>query len=272
MVIWNLCMYMAVSLMGYDFPFAAETGLKDIPVTGSLIQFVQENSVYVQSIYSWFMGAGLVLLNLFCLIAFCRQASRLRENVTTEMWIELFIKVIIGNVLMLEGLNIIQGFLNVASATSSVFLNISDVDIVTGNIDLGAVLAYVLVGIFFLIGSVVCGIMIVVTVAKRIVNIYILTCVMPIACSTLAGGPEIERSGWAWLKTFLSTCFEIVIIALVFALGGMLNTALQGVAIGDVNGWFVGFLSVLCDLIYMIFLTVSVTGAGGLLRRTFDLR
>ena len=272
MVIWNLCMYMAVSLMGYDFPFAAETGLQDIPVTGSLIQFVQENSVYVQSIYSWFMGAGLVLLNLFCLIAFCRQASRLRENVTTEMWIELFIKVIIGNVLMLEGLNIIHGFLNVASATSSVFLNISDVDIVTGNIDLGAVLAYVLVGIFFLIGSVVCGIMIVVTVAKRIVNIYILTCVMPIACSTLAGGPEIERSGWAWLKTFLSTCFEIVIIALVFALGGMLNTALQGVAIGDVNGWFVGFLSVLCDLIYMIFLTVSVTGAGGLLRRTFDLR
>ena len=168
MVIWNLCMYMAVSLMGYDFPFAAETGLKDIPVTGSLIQFVQDNSVYVQSIYSWFMGAGLVLLNLFCLISFCRQASRLRENVTMEMWIELFIKVIIGNVLMLEGLNIIQGFLNVASATSSVFLNISDVDIVTGNIDLGAVLAYVLVGIFFLIGSVVCGIMIVVRSANYV--------------------------------------------------------------------------------------------------------
>ena len=81
-----------------------------------------------------------------------------------------------------------------------------------------------------------------------------------------------HRSGWAWLKTFLSTCFEIVIIALVFALGGMLNNALQSVAVGDVNGWFDGFLSVLCDMIYMIFLTVSVSGAGGLLRRAFDLR
>lgn len=114
--------------------------------------------------------------------------------------------------------------------------------------------------------------MIVVTVAKRIINIYLLICVMPVACSTIAGGPGIENSGWAWLKTFLATCFEIVIIALVFSLGGMMNTALQGIAVGEVNGWFDGFLSVLCDLIYMIFLTVSVTGAGGLLRRAFDLR
>ena len=272
MVIWNLCMYMAVSLMGYDFPFAPETGLQDLPIFGPLIQFIQEHSVYVEDIYNWFMGAGLVLLNLFCLIAFCRQASRLRENVTLEMWIELFVKVVVGNVLMLEGLNIIRAFLNVASSTSNVFLSLSNVDIVTSNIDLGAVLGYVLIGIFFLIGSVICGIMIVVTVAKRVINIYILTCIMPIACSTLAGGPEIERSGWAWLKTFLSTCFEIVIIALVFSLGGMLNAALQSVAIGDVNGWFDGFLSVLCDMIYMIFLTVSVAGAGGLLRRAFDLR
>lgn len=274
MVIWNLCMYMACSLMGYDFQFAPETGFSAADNTwlAPLIKFVQEHTVYVEDIYSWFMGAGLVLLNLFCLIAFCRQASRLRENVTLEMWIELFVKVVVGNVLMLEGLNIIRAFLNVASSTSNVFLSLSNVDIVTSNIDLGAVLGYVLIGIFFLIGSVICGIMIVVTVAKRVINIYILTCIMPIACSTLAGGPEIERSGWAWLKTFLSTCFEIVIIGLVFSLGGMLNAALQSVAIGDVNGWFDGFLSVLCDMIYMIFLTVSITGAGGLLRRAFDLR
>lgn len=56
MVIWNLCMYMAVSLMGYDFPFAPDTGLQDLPIFGPLIQFVQEHSVYVQDIYNWFTG------------------------------------------------------------------------------------------------------------------------------------------------------------------------------------------------------------------------
>ena len=107
MVIWNLCMYMAVSLMGYEFQFAPETGLLDNTIFGPLIRFIQEHSVYIQDIYNWFMGAGLVLLNLFCLIAFCRQASRLRENVTMEMWIELFIKVILGNVFMVEGLQLV---------------------------------------------------------------------------------------------------------------------------------------------------------------------
>ncbi|MCF0141718.1 MAG: hypothetical protein HUJ78_06920, partial [Mogibacterium sp.] len=54
--------------------------------------------------------------------------------------------------------------------------------------------------------------------------------------------------------------------------GGVLNIALQRAAIGDVNGWFDGFLSILCDCIYMVFLTVSITGAGNLLKRAFDLR
>ena len=188
MVIWNLCMYITCSLMGYDFPFGPDSVISDSSAFAPLMNFMNENMTYVEDIYGWFVGAGQVLLNLFCLIAFCRQASRLRENVTMEMWIELFIKVVLGNVLMLEGLNIIRAFLNVASSTSSVFLNISNVDIVTSNIDLGAVLGYVLIGIFFLIGSVICGIMIVVTVAKRIINIYLLTCVMPVATPGMDSG------------------------------------------------------------------------------------
>ena len=272
MVIWNLCMYITYSLMGYQFNFSTGNEvLSQLPFQ-NLFDYSNMTFTLVGDIYNWFLGAGLVLLNLFCMIAFCRQASHLRENITLEMWIELFIKVIVGNVLMLEGLNIVKSLLGAASSASTVFMSSSNVDIVTANIDLGAVLSYVLVGILFLVGSVVCGIMIVVTVAKRIINIYLLTCVMPIACSTLAGGGQIENSGWAWLKTFLSTCFEIVIIALVFKQGGILNSSLQNVAIGDVNGWFDGFLSVLCDCIYMIFLTVSITGAGNLLRRAFDLR
>ena len=121
----------------------------------------------------------------------------------------------------------------------TLFLNASDIQIVPDNIDVGAVLAYILIGILFVLASIVCGIMIVVTVLSRIINIHILICMMPIACSTLAGGPEIERSGWAWLRTFLSYCFEVVVIALVIKLGGALNGALQEWAIGTDWRWLV---------------------------------
>ena len=277
MVPWNWCMYAVYQLFGYSFPdlSPSESGQTFWQKMGELLGFQVHSAAglySLQDIYNWFLSAGLVLLNLFCMIAFCRQASRLRENVTTEMWIELFIKVIVGNVLMLEGLKIMLSFLGVAATTSNLMLENSRVDIVSSNVDFGAVLGYILIGIIFVIASIVCGIMILVTLLQRIINIYLLACVMPIACSTLAGGPEIERSGWAWFKTFLGSCFEIVVIALVFLLGGAFNDALQGWAVGNSDGWFDGFLGLLASMTYMIFLTVCVKGAGGFLRKAFDLR
>lgn len=271
MVPWNWCMMVTYQLMGYPFDF--EENYLD-QFMGNLSSFFGGTPLFsIQDIYEWFLSAGLVLLNLFCLIGFCRQASRLRENITTEMWIELFIKAIVGNALMLFGLPILQSLLGVASTTSSIFLDTSEIQIVPDNIDIGAVLAYILIGILFVLASIVCGIMIVITVLSRIINIYILTCVMPVAGATLAGGGELERTAGAWLKTFLSYCFEVVIIALVFRLGGYFNAILQDWAIGtDGNGWFDGFLSVIASAVYMIFLTVSVKNAGGLLRKAFDLR
>ena len=271
MVPWNWCMMVTYQLMGYRFDFSEGLWEQFMGTVDSSLGRVPLYSV--QDIYQWFLSAGLVLLNLFCLIGFCRQASRIRENVTVEMWIELLIKAVVGNVLMVFGLPILQSLLGVASTTSTLFLNASDIQIVPDNIDVGAVLAYILIGILFVLASIVCGIMIVVTVLSRIIHIHILICMMPIACSTLAGGPEIERSGWAWLRTFLSYCFEVVVIALVIKLGGALNGTLQEWAIGtDGDGWFDGFLAVIASAVYMVFLTVSIKGAGSLLRRAFDLR
>ena len=270
MVPWNWCMMVAYQLMNYRFDFQ-ENYLEQF--LGNLTGlFGGTPLISIQDIYEWFLSAGLILLNLFCLIGFCRHASRLRENITMEMWIELFIKAILGNLLMLYGLPILQTFLGVASASSKIFLDTSQVQIVSDNIDIGAVLAYILIGILFVLASIVCGILIVITVLSRIINIYILTCTMPIACAALAGGGEMERTAWAWFNTFLSYCFEIIIIALVFKLGGYFNAVLQEWAIGAENGWFDGFLSVIASTVYMVFLTVSVKGAGGLLRKAFDLR
>lgn len=270
MVPWNWCMMVTYQLMGYQFEFSESSVQNAFGNINDFFGGMSMNSI--QDIYSWFLSAGLVLLNLFCLVGFCRQASRLRENVTVEMWIELFIKTLVGNGLMVCGLDILQSFLGVATAASNLFLSSSDVQVVPDNIDAGAVLAYILLGILFVLASIVCGLMIVVTVLTRILNIYILSCIMPVAASTLAGGGEVERAGWAWFKAFLANCFSIVIIALVFRLGGFFNHVLQQWAIGEENGWFDGFISILASAVYMVFLTASIRGSEGLLKRAFDLR
>ena len=55
-----------------------------------------------------------------------------------------------GNALMLFGLPILQSLLGVASTTSTIFLDKSEVQIVPDNIDIGAVLAYILDSASFL--------------------------------------------------------------------------------------------------------------------------
>lgn len=258
---WNLCMLVTAQLLGFD--------------VGSSFYVVRAGNS-IASIYTWFVGAGAALLNMFCLIAFCRQASRLRENVTIEMWIELFIKVILGNGFMLYGIKVLSAFLSVAGQIGSIWLAQSENTIVSDNVDVGAVLVYIFFGILFTLASIICGVMIVVTVAKRIIHIYLLTVTMPIACATLAGGRGIEDSGWSWLKSFLAECFEVVIIALVFVICGMLHDTINNLLItaGEATelGWFDGFLTVLFDTVYMILLTILVKNAGDFLKRAFNLK
>lgn len=257
--IWNFCMYITYKLLSWDFDFSESTG-----------------SMTFTEVYNWFLVFGVILLNIFALIGFIRQTARLRENVTLEMWIELFIKVILANAFMLYGLKIVGTLLDMSGAISAVWMSESEIDIVS-EVDFGAVLAYVLFGIIWLIASIICGIYIVIAAAKRIVNIYILTVTMPIACSTLSGGGEIESSGWSWFKAFLAECFEIVFIVLAMLICGMLHNSINN-AIYDATAetiiisWFDGFVIILLDIVYMVMLCVSVQGAGNLLKRTFNLK
>ncbi len=254
--IWNALMAGAYGLLSYGFDIESESAF----------------SYILTSAYDWFVVVGVSLINIFALVAFIRQASRLRENITTEMWVEILIKVVLGNVFMLNGLRVVGTLLDMAGYTSSLFLIATDVSIVSEG-DLGAVLTYVIFGIIWLIASAVCGFYILVTIARRIANIYLLTIVMPIACSTLPGGGEIEQAGWSWLKTFLSECFEIVFIALAFLICGMLHETFNELVTSEgVAGWFDGFPQVIGDIVYMVALTATVQGAGNMLKRAFNLK
>ena len=67
--IWDFFMMIVLSLMGMS-PETFSPGAWGY-VTGTL--------------YPWFLSIGVVMLNMFCMIGFIRQATNLKENITVEM-------------------------------------------------------------------------------------------------------------------------------------------------------------------------------------------
>lgn len=82
----------------------------------------------------------------------------------------------------------------------------------------------------------------------------------PFAMSTLVGGQEIERSFYAWMRTFLLNAFEIVVIALTMVISFKLIGA--GISLFDgkniVTSMVDGFWDALNSLFTMILVTAAV--------------
>ena len=108
-------------------------------ITMSPQEFSSHTWTYVtETLYPWSLGCGVAVINMFFLIGFLRGASNLRENITIEMWVELFIKALLANGLMLSGISIIQQFFNLTSTLSGQVLVDRLPDFSTENLDLGA--------------------------------------------------------------------------------------------------------------------------------------
>lgn len=228
------------------------------------------------TVYPWFLSMGSVLINLFFLVGFCRQATNLRENVTAEMWIELFIKVVIANVLMQNGLTIMREFTGLASAMSGELLPSTMPGILGGNYSVGLTLALILLAPIYLILVLVCGATILLEVMGRFLNLYMLMAVAPLSLSTYAGGHGFENTAIAWFKSFLTNTFQVVAISLILRISqsiivsNSLTMAINNW--GVISGWFSGAGELFWSMIYMPFMAISVKASDNFLKRTFDLR
>ena len=132
-------------------------------------------------------------------------------------------------------------------------------------------LTYLAWGLVYLIAALVSGFMILFAVYKRFLNLYLLTLFAPVALASMSGDRGIGQTASAWVKSFLGSVFEIVVIALALSVshwmiaGGLIVfTALEG----TIAEWTV---SVLEGLMTMTITAGTVKGAEGLLRRSFGL-
>lgn len=231
-------------------------------------------AIVTDTLYPWFLSAGVALLNLFFFIGFVRQNTNLRDNITIETWIEGFIKVVIANAVMQEGLTLVDDFLTLQVTATKFALGKKTLVLSVPEVDSGAVLFIFLFGVIYFITSVVCGVMVLLAVMKRFLYLMASITVGPVAICTIAGGRGLEHSAHAWIKTFLTYCFQFVIIAIILRLGTLIGSSLPDFlqsqeGMGEI---FDGFVLCLNNLVTMLFMTTAVKGTDNLLEKMFGLR
>lgn len=220
-----------------------------------------------------FLGMGAVFLNMFVMAGFCKQASNLKEGITIEALMELFIKLVAANMLMLNSLDIMQEFTSFAIRASRLLLGDNSVPSIAGeDYDVGFTLSMSSLGLIYLIMAGVCSISILIEVVGRFVNLFMLMGVAPVALSTIAGGKGFEQSAASWFKSFLTSTSQIIVIVVVIQLAAKINWSITAYAdSGGLSSWFNGAVGVVASLIFMPLLASCVKQSDNFLRRAFAL-
>ena len=214
--IWNSCAAVAAALLG-----KTPAGLSP-----DAYQFV------VVRLYPIFLAIGTALLNLFFVIGYLRSSIDIRQSLTLENSLMLFVRLVLANALVVSILTWIPKLFSWAAdlvariagltGNASATLGSLKADQILGDASatgLGGISALILALLFIALVS-VSGILICLTVFKRIFNLYLIIPLAPIALSTIAGGQGINHTAYAYIRSFLAICFECVLIAIVLAIGG----------------------------------------------------
>lgn len=225
----------------------------------------------VANLYPMTLAIGTSLMNLFFLAGFFRQSSDFKQNLTAEILLGQAVKLVFANVLMQAGLDIMQGLFGMAAGLTGLVQGSSILTTVPEDIDAGTTLFGALFGILYFLVSLVCSFLIFFSVYGRFLQLYVIAACAPIGLSGLAGGQGLEHTGTSYIRTFLSKCFEIVIIAIALGLGARLCQGIDFGSMEGIAGWFDGAVQCLQNMAVMVLMAASAKGADSLMRRMFGL-
>lgn len=228
------------------------------------------------TVYPWMQSIGLLMLNLFLIIALCQAVTTLHTNITLELCIEALIKVVIVNVIFLNLIRIMKAFFTISSLICTGLQDKAGINLQLDASDFGGSVSItsLLFGIVFVLVSLVCSFMILLAVYGRFLKLYLLVAMAPLAVAPLAGGQRAEQTFHAFVRTFLLYVFEIVAVQLVLIISSKMmeegfhlfdndtvNTLFETVAgAGTINAMFI-----------MILTAAMVKGANSFLSKTFGL-
>ncbi|MGF6990404.1 hypothetical protein M2150_001665 [Lachnospiraceae bacterium PM6-15] len=232
-----------------------------------------------QTIYPIFLTLGVALMCLFFVIGYARECVDIRQQLTLENSIKMFVRLVLSNALVTGALIWIPRFISWATGITSEVrragggLGTLDANAVwddTGLLELLNPIGTFVVSLFFMLVCMVCGFMILVPVYKRVFNLIIIIPFAPVALASFAGGQGLSHTGASWCKEFLAVCFEIVVMAIVLAIGGsFVNSGVFGVL--TTFKFPAHLLSMLQATFGMITITTIFKGSNALIKRALGL-
>ena len=226
------------------------------------------------NIYPLFLSSVATLVCIWCMVAFCRESVDLRQAFTSEKGIYILIKVIAANFIMTSALAWMPTFFQMASGLTLADFQAVEFDATEIGLDSGGILALTqlttwILSLVFLIAAAVCGLTIIFTVYRRVIDLILLVPMAPIALSFAAGGNGVSRSASAWLRTFMATNVQIAVMGLALRVGcKVIGT---GTILTEQVSIEFSFLHIFEMCFCMVLLVGIVKGSEGLLKRAFAL-
>lgn len=175
---------------------------------------------------------GASLMTVLFMINFVKETADIRHNTTLESAIYMILKLIVGNVVLLNLKSLIllvigmeQDLLRIVapSEDTSLILTIPGLDEWEISAQ-GALLGFAL-GLLFIVVTVAGTIVILWTAYGVFFKLFFYIATAPLAMSTLLGTQGMSHSAYSWIKTFLCALGELAGMVLMLRLGAALINA-----------------------------------------------
>lgn len=223
---------------------------------------------------------GASLMTVLFLINFVKETADIRHNTTLESAFLMILKLIIGNVVLLNLKSIIllvigmeQDLLGIVAPSGSASLQLTIPGLDDWEMSAqGAILGFLL-GFLFIIVAVGGTIVILWTAYGVFFKIFFYIATAPLAMSTILGTQGMSHSAYAWIKTFLCALGELAGMILMLRLGAALINA-QGFfpALPEGGIWDILGMQVWGGLqctLSIIIIVGGVKSVDSLIRRAF---
>ncbi len=223
-------------------------------------------------LYSWSLGAALGFLNILALIGFTREASNLREQLTIEMFVMMCLRVVATNIIFIKGLDVMKSMFTLAAKLSNSIVSISTPTFGVEDFDGGTFFFFCIFGLLYLLVSIVCALLILLAIYGRYLKLYAIVALAPLAMSTIAGGRGINNTAYTFIRSFIATTFEIIVIAVILTIATVMMSSIDFGTIDTALGSTIdGFGAVLQSIMTMVLLTVAVKGSESFIKKYFGL-
>ena len=233
----------------------------------------------IETINPVFVAVGSSLVVLFFVIGFCSESVDIKEEMRFEVILRMLIKLalaewfVANNITIMKAIfetvgNLVKALTN--GTASSLSINSTQADTIK-NLGFGESLIMLILSALIAIIVIICGFFLIYNVYFRFLKLLIIVPLGALAFSTMGGNRTVSHTVVAYVKYFLSVCFEAVTMALaIIVCNSFINAGLPTFT-GSYADW-AKTLIYLCELTFTIALTVgSVKGAQSLTSKVFGL-